>query len=165
MSISTAVLAIIAAVMLIIAWSQGRDNLREGLTLTWRTVRRTIPLLLLAFAIVGFVNVLNPGRLVRTWIGPGSGPSGILVGTIAGSLLPGGPYVVFPLIAALYQAGAGLGPTLAMVTSWAALGLISVSFEIPFLGWRFSLMRLGLGVIMPVIVGLVGMLLSSWPWP
>lgn len=159
MSAANAVLGLIAAVMLLVAWSRGRADLREALSLTWRTVRRTTPLLILAFGIVGFVNILNPEALVRAWIGPQSGASGILIGTLAGALLPGGPYVVFPLIAALYQAGAGLGATLAMITSWAALGLISVTFEIPFLGWRFSLMRLSLGLLMPIIAGILAMLL------
>jgi uncharacterized membrane protein YraQ (UPF0718 family) len=79
-----------------------------------------------------------------------------LVGTGAGMLLPGGPYVVFPLIAALYQAGAGVGPTLAIITSWSALALLTVSFELPFLGWRFTLLRIGMGLAIPLLVGLAG---------
>ena len=73
-------------------------------------------------------------------------------------LLPGGPYVVFPLVAALYHSGAGLGPTLAMITSWSALALLTVSFELPFMGWRFSILRLSLGLFAPLIVGLIGWL-------
>jgi uncharacterized membrane protein YraQ (UPF0718 family) len=76
-------------------------------------------------------------------------------------LLPGGPYVVFPLIATLFGSGAGMGPTLAMITSWAALALLSVSFELPFLGWRFTLIRLGLGFVVPILVGSAGMLLLN----
>jgi uncharacterized membrane protein YraQ (UPF0718 family) len=74
-------------------------------------------------------------------------------------LLPGGPYVVFPLIGTLYASGAGMGPTLAMITSWAALALLSVSFELPFLGWRFTLIRLSLGIFVPVLVGGISVLL------
>jgi hypothetical protein len=54
-----------------------------------------------------------------------------------------------------------MGPTLSMITSWAALALLSVSFELPFLGWRFTLIRFGLGLIVPVLVGAGGMLLSG----
>lgn len=159
MTLATMVLAVIAVALMVLAWSRRRGDLRTGVLLSWATLRRTLPLLLLAFAIVGFVNVLSPQELIRSWMGPSSGVRGVFIGTIAGALLPGGPYVVFPLISLIYRAGAGIGPTLAMITSWAALALISVTFEIPFLGWRFSAMRLSLGLSMPILVGLLGMLL------
>jgi hypothetical protein len=69
--------------------------------------------------------------------------------------------VVFPLIAVLFQSGAGLGPTLAMITSWAAIALLTVSFELPFMGWRFTVIRLGLSLPVPILVGLVGILLAG----
>jgi uncharacterized membrane protein YraQ (UPF0718 family) len=65
------------------------------------------------------------------------------------------------LIATIYQSGAGLGPTLAMITSWSTLALLSVSFELPFLGWRFSALRLSLGLPIPLLVGLVAHLLHA----
>jgi uncharacterized membrane protein YraQ (UPF0718 family) len=156
---ATVFLAGLALGLLLYAWRRGDGSHRSGLVLGWQTLRRTLPLLLVAFAIVGYVDVLAPQDLVRAWIGPDSGWRGLLVGEAAGMLLPGGPYVVFPLIATLYQAGAGLGPVLSMITSWATLALLSVSFELPFLGWRFTAVRLGLAVAFPPLVGLMGLLL------
>ncbi len=159
MTQATLTLVLIALVLVLIAWRQSTEKLKLGVQLGWSTLKRTLPVLLLAFIIVGFVNALAPQSLVRAWIGPDSGLQGVLIGTLAGMLLPGGPYVVFPLIATLYQSGAGLGPTLAMITSWATIALLTVSFELPFMGWRFSLIRLGLGILIPLGVGFVGILL------
>lgn len=159
MTQATLILVLIAFVLTIIAWRQDTEKLKLGVQIGWSTLKRTLPLLLLAFLIVGFVNALEPQSLVRAWIGPNSGLRGVLIGTLAGMLLPGGPYVVFPLIGALYQSGAGLGPTLAMITSWATLALLTVSFELPFMGWRFSIIRLGLGLLVPLLVGVIGTLL------
>lgn len=158
MNQATAILVVLAALMIAVAARKRDGSLKRGLKLSWTTVKRTIPLMMVAFAIVGFVEQLAPQEIVRAWIGPGSGIQGILIGEIAGALLPGGPYVVFPLIAAVYQAGAGIGPTLAMITSWSGLALLSASFELPFLGWRFTAIRLGLASIVPLIVGLLGIL-------
>lgn len=160
MKTATAILIILALAMVWIAWRKQDGSLQRGLILGWNTLRRTLPILLLAFAIVGFVNALEPQDLVRRWIGPQSGFSGLLIAEVAGMLLPGGPYAVFPLISALHQAGAGLGPLIAMITSWAALALLSTSFELPFLGWRFTLIRLVLGLPIPIIAGLAGALLA-----
>ena len=107
----------------------------------------------MAFVIVGYVNALAPQTLVQTWIGPGSGWRGLVLAEGVGMLLPGGPYVVFPLIAALYQAGAGLGPAITLVTSWSMLALISVTFELSFMGWRFVAVRWLLGLAFPLLIG------------
>jgi hypothetical protein len=48
-----------------------------------------------------------------------------------------------------------------MVTSWSALGLLSVSFELPFLGWRFSLLRLAISLPAPLIAGVLAQWLFS----
>lgn len=159
MNEATLILIALAALLFAYAWRRGDGSHRRGLQQGWGTLKRTLPLLVVAFVIVGYVNVLAPQELVSKWIGPESGWRGLFVGTGAGMLLPGGPYVVFPLIAALYQAGAGIGPTLAMITSWAGLALLSVSFELPFLGWRFSIVRLGLSLLVPPLVGLAARIL------
>jgi uncharacterized membrane protein YraQ (UPF0718 family) len=159
MTQATLILVALAIVLLVYAVSRRDDSHKRGLELGWATLIRTLPLLLVAFAIVGYVETLAPQELVSQWIGPDSGWTGLLIGTIAGMLMPGGPYVIFPLIAAIYSSGAGLGPTLAMVTSWSSLALLSVSFELPFLGWRFTIIRLSVGLLVPPLVGLLGVLL------
>jgi uncharacterized protein len=158
MTLATQILVGIAILMSFYAWRRKDGSLKKGLIQGRRTLTGTLPLLLLAFLIVGFVNVLEPEELVSAWIGPESGWGGVLIGTAAGMVLPGGPYVVFPLIATLYSAGAGLGPMLAMITSWSGLAFISISFELPFLGWRFSVIRIGLMFLFPILVGAAGMI-------
>jgi len=152
---ATVIMIAIAAVLLTYAWRLGDGRHIRGIRSGTATLKRTLPLLVIAFIIVGYVNVLSPQDLVRTWIGPDSGRRGLLIGTGAGMLLPGGPYIIFPLIATIYQAGAGIGPTLAMITAWASLALLNVTFELPFLGWRFTLVRLAMGLLIPPLVGLL----------
>jgi uncharacterized membrane protein YraQ (UPF0718 family) len=153
MSVATITLVVLAAGLWLYAWRRNDGSQRRGLQQGWLTLRRTMPLLLVAFAIIGYVDVLSPQALVQTWLGPNSGWSGILLAEGVGVLLPGGPYVVFPLIAVLYRTGAGLGPAVTLVTSWATLALISVSFELPFMGWRFTAVRWGLGLLVPLVAG------------
>ncbi len=159
MNTVTALLWVLALAMLAYAWRQGDNSHRRGVAQGWQTLKRTLPLLIVAFAIVGYVNVLAPQRLVQAWIGPGSGWSGLVLGEVAGMLLPGGPYVVFPLISALYRAGAGLGPAITIITAWAMSALLSVSFELPFMGWRFTAVRWGLGLAFPLLAGLLAQML------
>jgi uncharacterized membrane protein YraQ (UPF0718 family) len=155
MMVATLTLVVLALAMAAYAWRRKDGSLRAGFDGGWRVLKRNLPLLLLAFAIVGYVDVLSPTQLIETWIGPQSGWPGLVIADAVGILLPGGPYVVFPLIAVLYKAGAGIGPTITLVTSWAMLALISVAFELPFMGWRFTAVRWGLGLGFPILVGAV----------
>jgi uncharacterized membrane protein YraQ (UPF0718 family) len=155
---ATIVLWLISFILIILAWVKKDDSLKKGFELAWQTARRNVALMMVAFVIVGYVNVLSPTDLIQAWIGPGTGFRGILLGELIGMLLPGGPYVVFPLIAILYQAGAGLGPAVTIITSWSTQALLTIGFELPFMGWRFTAVRWGLGLVVPLVAGVVAAL-------
>ena len=161
MSTATLTLAVIALGLLLYAWRRGDGSVRRGIDQGYRTFRRTALLLLVAFVIAGYVDVLSPRQLVQEWIGPSSGWRGLLLAELLGMLLPGGPYVVFPLIAALHSAGAGIAPVVTLVTSWATQALVSLSFELPFMGWRFAAVRWGLGILLPLMAGCTAVLLAG----
>lgn len=147
------ILGVLAATMFLYAARRGKA--KEGVRAASMSLRRTSAVLLVAFAIIGYVNVLGTEALIQTWIGPESGWSGLFLAGLVGMFLPGGPYVVFPLIGALYQGGAGIGAAVVLITSWAMLALISVAFELPLMGWRFTLIRWGLGLPVPILVGAI----------
>ncbi len=153
MDIATITLWMIALPLVVYAWSRRNGSLKKGLQLTWGITRRNAALLVIAFLIVGYVNVLSPTNLVQTWIGPNTGWRGLILAEVVGMLLPGGPYVVFPLIAVLFNAGAGLGPVVTIISSWATQALLTITFELPFMGWRFTIIRWSLGLVVPVLAG------------
>jgi uncharacterized membrane protein YraQ (UPF0718 family) len=159
MNSATVILWCISIILFLFSWKEGPDTVKRGLNNTWITTKQNALLILLAFIIVGFVNVLSPEKLVTTWIGPDSGWSGVFLSEVLGMLLPGGPYVVFPLIAILYQAGAGIAPVITLITSWSSLALLSVSFELPFMGWRFTLIRWGMGLFIPLLAGITALVI------
>jgi uncharacterized membrane protein YraQ (UPF0718 family) len=159
MNSATIILWVIAVVLLIFSWREGTDTLKKGWELTWKTTRQNTLLIVLAFIIVGFVNVLSPEQLITSWIGPNSGWRGIASSEILGMFLPGGPYVVFPIIAILLQAGAGLAPVITLITSWSTQSLLTISFELPFMGWRFAAIRWSLGLVIPLLAGFTAALI------
>jgi uncharacterized membrane protein YraQ (UPF0718 family) len=159
MTTATIVLWIIAILLLFVAWQKKDGSLKKGLNLAWQTTKRNAAVMIIAFIIVGYVNVLSPTQLIQEWIGPNSGFSGLILAEVIGMLLPGGPYVVFPLIAVLYSAGAGLGPAVAIITSWSTQALLTIGFELPFMGWRFTAIRWGLGLVIPLLTGVIATLL------
>ena len=115
---------------------------------------RLIPILLLAFFVAGLVEVLLPTEILIRWVGAESGFKGILIGTCLGAVSPGGPFIQFPIVAAMFKAGAHIGPLIAYLSAWALIGVNRViAFEIPLLGFQITFTRLICSFIFPIIIG------------
>lgn len=157
MNSATIILWCIAGFLFLYSWKEGTSTVKRGGLLAWETTKQNALLIFLAFIIVGFVNILSPDELVKAWIGPNSGWRGIMLAEFIGMMLPGGPYVVFPLMAILFEVGAGFAPVITLVTSWSTQSLLTISFELPFMGWRFTVIRWSMGLMIPLLAGVAAM--------
>lgn len=90
-----------------------------------------------------FLAALVPEQQVVAILGETSGLRGILLATLIGGLLPGGPMIAFPLGLALLEAGMGVPQMVTLVTAWSVLAVHRLLvFEAPMMGWRFTGLRL-----------------------
>ncbi len=116
-----------------------------------------LPRLVLGFALAGLVQKMIPAHAMEKWLGPQAGLRGILVGSIIGMALPGGPYVIYPLVAGLRTSGAGIGSLLSLVTAKELFGPVRlIAWEYPLLGGDFLFIRFGVSLFLPLLVGVVG---------
>jgi uncharacterized protein len=135
----------------------GTQRTLDGLSNGGQLLLYTLPRMLFAFAIAGLIQTLVPSDMISEWLGAGSGVRGLLVGTLAGALTPGGPMMHFPIVASLLNSGAGAGPVIAYLTAWSLLGIHRlVIWEVPLLGLEISLVRFVASLIVPPLVGLLG---------
>jgi uncharacterized membrane protein YraQ (UPF0718 family) len=133
----------------------GGDAVIEGLKAAWSMLALVGSRLLAAFILAGFVQVLLPKNLIIKWVGAKSGMRGILIATAVGMITPGGPMLSFPLVAALFNLGAGYGPLIAYLTSWGNLNFFRIAvWEIPFMGVKFTALRFFVSLTLPVVAGL-----------
>jgi uncharacterized membrane protein YraQ (UPF0718 family) len=103
-----------------------------------------------------FLAELVPQDVAQGWLGPESGVAGLLVASVAGGLIPGGPFVSFPLVLTFAKAGAGVPQMVALVTGWAIYGFHRViAWEYPVLGARFVALRMLSGLALPLFAGLL----------
>lgn len=140
---------------------RGREGVGEGFSKSWDLFFRAGPNLVFGLLIAGFFSALLSEKLAAAWMGEGSGAKGLCVGTLAGVLTPGGPFTHFPILAALAQKGAGVGPLTAYIAAWSLLGLHRILiWEAPFLGWRFVVARVTASIFFPPIMGWLAQAIS-----
>jgi len=155
MLVSTIIMAVLAIILLSIGYFKGKGQHITGLQESFKLTIEIIPMLIFAFIVAGMVQVLLPREVLSKWVGAESGMRGILLGTLAGALSPGGPYVNFPLVAALMNSGASIGTTVAFLTSWSLLAISRLPMEIGILGWPFVSIRMATTFFFPIIAGLL----------
>ena len=155
MDATTLILAAVAAILLVIAFWQGHSLPQAGLQAAGRTLWRNLPMLLLSFVIAGLVQVLIPKDLITRWLGAQAGVKGVLIGCVVGGLVPGAPYAVFPLVAALYQAGAGLGSVVGFVSAWSLWSVSRLPVEMALIDPKPALVRYIITFVVPPMAGLL----------
>ena len=155
MLIPTIILGVLAFVLMLVGYYRGEAQHVEGLKSGFIMLVEILPLLLFAFVVAGMVQVLLPHEAIGRGIGMESGFRGILVGSVAGGLTPGGPFVSLPLAAGLLRSGAGAGTMVAYLTAWSVWAVNRLPMEVGILGWKFTLIRLGSTFLLPVIGGLI----------
>jgi uncharacterized membrane protein YraQ (UPF0718 family) len=119
-----------------------------------------ISLLLLSGIFLGsFVGAFLPREFISGLLGKESGFYGILLGTLFGAVMPGGPYVLFPIVASLYSSGATIPPIIAMIFAWQCISLTRIPMDLGYLaaveGQKLVWLRLLIGIPIPIIVGVL----------
>jgi uncharacterized membrane protein YraQ (UPF0718 family) len=161
MLVPTVVMAVIAVVLLVIGYYRGESMHIHGLKISLDMTIKVLPLLICAFIVAGMVQVLIPQELLSKWVGMESGLKGIIIGTVAGGLAPGGPYVSLPIAAGFLRAGAGIGTMVAFLTGWSLWAVNRLPMEIGIMGLKFTLIRLACTFFFPPIAGFIAQLIFS----
>jgi len=157
MDISLLVLGLFVAVLIGVAHlTGGWSTVLSGLQLSSGMLKTVWLRMFLGILMAGMMQVLIPAEVIAHWMGKGSGFRGILVGTAAGAISPGGPFVNFPIVAVLQNSGAGIGPLAAYLTAWGVIPVHrTLVWELPFLEHDFVFARLLASLFAPIVVGLL----------
>lgn len=158
MLIPTIILGVFAVALLVVGYTRGQGQHVIGLQSAWRMLLEILPLLVFALVLAGMIQALLPQELMSRWVGEESGFRGILIGTVAGGFMPGGPYVSLPLAAGLLRAGASVGTMVAFLTAWSLWAVSRLPMEVGIIGWKFALVRLACTFFFPPIAGLLAQL-------
>lgn len=156
MTAGQAFLWVVALVALGVCLRRGPGTLRKVGTETGQSLLKILPMFAAALPMAAFLAELMPADAAVAWIGPDSGFMGVVIASVAGGFMPGGPFVTFPLVLAFSKAGAGVPQMAALITGWSIFAVHRIiTWEYPVLGWRFVAMRMVSALPLPIIAGLL----------
>lgn len=131
----------------------GVPKLLEGFLAGLKTFGQVALLLAAAFLVAGLTQVLVTKELVTRWLGKESGWKGIGLACLAGALIPGGPYVYYPIAAVIMKNGAGIGVLIAFIAAKNLWSISRLPYEIALIGLDFTYQRFLITLIFPPLLG------------
>jgi uncharacterized membrane protein YraQ (UPF0718 family) len=122
-----------------------------------------LPKMMAGCLVSAFVTRLLPREVVARLVGTESGFLGLLIATLMGAVLPGGPITIYPLAGAFLVLGADAGTAIAFITAWNLLGYNrALIWEMPFFGVDFVLWRVLVAVPLPFLAGALARLVTRF---
>jgi len=158
----TLALWVIAAVLALFAWRKGPEVLSGAARHGVLDFLYLIPRLAIGVIGSGFLAALLPQDVVRSWLGPDSGVTGLLLATLAGALTPGGPVIGFAIGATALKSGAGYLAVMTYVTAWALFAFQRlIVWELPVMPTRVVWLRVAASLPLPILTAWGVMLLTG----
>jgi uncharacterized membrane protein YraQ (UPF0718 family) len=119
--------------------------------------------LLLGFVLAGLIDVLLGRLQLMNYLKDTTPGQGILIGWFVGLLVPGGPYLLFPLAAIMLKNGAAPGLLIALISAKTLVSPVRMlTYEAPLMGWPLTLARLVPALFLPPLLGWTGQWLYRW---
>jgi len=153
----------IAIIFLIISFIKSRQKTKKALIKAWKSFKNILPLLLGVILLIGLMLSILDTKLISRIIGEKSGPLGVLLASVVGSitLIPG--FIAFPTAALLLEGGAGYIQIAAFVQTLMMVGIVTLPMEIKYFNKKVAILRNVISFVLSIGVAYsIGFILKIW---
>lgn len=98
------------------------------------------------FILLGLLDVWIDRETMIKYMGKGSGIKGTVLAFLLGSCAAGPLYIAFPIAGMLVKKRASFFNVFIFIGAWSTTKIPMFLFETGSMGWKFSLLRLGLSI-------------------
>lgn len=154
---------LIAIIFLIISFIKSRQKTKNALIKAWKSFKNILPLLLGVILLIGLMLSILDTKLISRIIGEKSGPLGVLLASVVGSitLIPG--FIAFPTAALLLEGGAGYIQIAAFVQTLMMVGIVTLPMEIKYFNKKVAILRNVISFVLSIGVAYsIGFILKIW---
>jgi uncharacterized membrane protein YraQ (UPF0718 family) len=151
-----------AVLLGIVALLKHDDSFRRGLSRAAEQALVILPRLIFAMIAANFIVTFIPSDSIVRFLGADGGLTAVLIGTLAGMIVPSGPAVAFSVAAAFALEGASAPALVAYLTSWSVFAAHRIFiFELPLLGASFVKLRVISVIPLPLLAGTIAILVGN----
>jgi uncharacterized membrane protein YraQ (UPF0718 family) len=162
MSVSTIILVVAVLGLGAAVWLHPERKLTEALKISRRQAINLVPIIIPAIISAGFVSKVLPSDEIGRLVGEDSGFAGAMLAAGFGALMPTGPMLILPVIAALLSANAGAAQMLALLNAWSMMNVQRLAlYDLPLAGPALTARRFAMGVVLMPVAALLGLAVAG----
>lgn len=143
------------AVFLIVSLVRDKQKTKQALKMAFALGRGMLGSILSIILLIGLILTVLPPEQIAEFIGKQS----LLLATVGSAacgaitLIPA--FIAFPLVGTLINAGVGMVPAVAFLTTLTMVGIVTFPLERREFGLKFTVVRNGLSFIFAILIALV----------
>ncbi len=146
-------LAASTAALYLFAFAVDASKAAEAALTALRTFGAVLLLVVAVMGLVGLVQVWISRDMVARLLGREGGLRALVIAALCGTVLIGPAYILFPLLMSIRTYGARWAVVVTVLAAYA-VKIPMIPLEVEFLGWPFSLLRLGMTLATAIPLGL-----------
>lgn len=121
----------------------------------WMFLKEMILVLPVMFILIGLFDVWIPKERVQKHIGETSGIKGLVLVIILAFIQAGPLYAAFPMAYLLWKKGCSPTNVFIYLSAFSTAKIPMLTFEIGFLGLKFSLLRIFITIPVFILIGII----------
>jgi len=148
-------LYVITGLALVISSIVSRAKTLQALKITAKRFINILPAFLIMLILVSIVLFLVPDRAISTYLGQDNKFTGVLFGSVIGSvtLMPG--FIAFPLCGILLKKGVLFMVLSAFTTTLMMVGILTYPVEKQYLGIKVTIIRNTISLFIALVIALM----------
>ena len=138
-----------------VSFFKDRGKTKRALKAAFAMGRGMMASILSIIFLIGLILTILPPERIAEFVGKQSLLLGTVVSAALGTITLIPAFIAFPLVGTLIQAGVGVVPAVAFLTTLTMVGIVTFPLEMREFGLKFTITRNALSFVFAMIIALV----------
>lgn len=154
MDIFTIAIWVGTLIFLGVSFAKNKAKTKQALKMAFGMGKGMVASIFSIIFVIGLILTLLPPTEIATFVGKQSVLVATVVASLFGTITLVPAFIAFPLVGTLVNAGVGIVPSAAFLTTLTMVGLVTFPLEKKEFGAKFTVVRNGLSFLFAIIIAL-----------
>lgn len=154
MDIFTIAIWVGTLIFLGVSFAKNKAKTKQALKMAFGMGKGMVASIFSIIFVIGLILTLLPPTEIATFVGKQSVLVATVVASLFGTITLVPAFIAFPLVGTLVNAGVGIVPSAAFLTTLTMVGVVTFPLEKKEFGAKFTVVRNGLSFLFAIIIAL-----------
>lgn len=142
------------AIFLVVSLIKDREKTRNALKMAFGMGKGMLISILSIIFLIGLILTILPPQEIATYVEQQNTLLATVIAALFGAITLIPAFIAFPLVGTLVDAGVGIVPSVALLTTLTMVGFVTIALERESFGTKFTLVRNGLSFLFAILIAI-----------